>query len=346
MPTQRCECGAMYRFPESAVGKRAKCKRCGTVLTLTGDDELSPIPIAEDDVMDETPAADGSNITKAASEALQPISTAYLPTAESRSRLGPVVIEPTPTVKSYPRSVLAAFLFLASLQNLLTFLFLWVAIFIVRPLPYVGWLVAGWYAAFRFNVVAAAAAGDDELPTMDIPTDFLDEIVFPIFRWVGSWVFVLLPAFAYSTLAIARGWLSPSAVADALAGGLSGLLQPESRATAVLLMLVCVGVLLWPIILLCVALGGFSTVRRLDLIFQTVFRTLPAYLVTVAMVFGIDGLKHIVARTDTGIGAMASGVLILSFLGTGLAIYFEIVAMQVIGLYYHHFKHRFAWSWG
>ena len=43
---------------------------------------------------------------------------------------------------------------------------------------------------------------------------------------------------------------------------------------------------------------------------------------------------------------MAGGALILSFIGTGIAVYFEIVAMQVIGLYYHHFKDRFAWSWG
>ncbi len=111
-------------------------------------------------------------------------------------------------------------------------------------------------------------------------------------------------------------------------------------------MFVCVGMFFWPIVLLCVALGGFSTLRRMDLIVQTVFRTLPAYLITVAMVFGTEALKQALARTGTGIGAIAGGVLLLSFLSTGIAIYFEIIAVQLIGLYYHHFKDRFAWSWG
>jgi len=29
-----------------------------------------------------------------------------------------------------------------------------------------------------------------------------------------------------------------------------------------------------------------------------------------------------------------------------IEVYFTIVAMRTVGLYYHHFKERFAWSWG
>ena len=43
-------------------------------------------------------------------------------------------------------------------------------------------------------------------------------------------------------------------------------------------------------------------------------------------------------------GAVSGGIA--SLLVVGISLYFEIVAMRVIGLYYHHFKHRFAWDWG
>ena len=47
MPTQRCECGAKYRFPESSLGKRAKCKKCGAVFKLTGKEDDGTIPICD-----------------------------------------------------------------------------------------------------------------------------------------------------------------------------------------------------------------------------------------------------------------------------------------------------------
>lgn len=47
MPKFQCACGAKYRFPDSAMGKKAKCKRCGVVFTLEVDED-GPIPIAKD----------------------------------------------------------------------------------------------------------------------------------------------------------------------------------------------------------------------------------------------------------------------------------------------------------
>ena len=32
--------------------------------------------------------------------------------------------------------------------------------------------------------------------------------------------------------------------------------------------------------------------------------------------------------------------------GSSLNAYFSIVSFWIVGLYYHHFKRRFAWSWG
>ena len=41
-----------------------------------------------------------------------------------------------------------------------------------------------------------------------------------------------------------------------------------------------------------------------------------------------------------------SGLLLLPVALVLVEVYVQIVAMRAIGLYYHHFKQRFAWSWG
>jgi len=58
MPRLTCACGARYRFDDDAVGKRAKCKKCGTVFTIKADEEDGVIPFAaEPDMMGEIAAA-------------------------------------------------------------------------------------------------------------------------------------------------------------------------------------------------------------------------------------------------------------------------------------------------
>ena len=48
---------------------------------------------------------------------------------------------------------------------------------------------------------------------------------------------------------------------------------------------------------------------------------------------GID-----LARPRRGLVAIGAGLYVLST-------YASIVSMRIIGLYYHHFKNDFAWSW-
>ncbi|UCC29569.1 MAG: rhomboid family intramembrane serine protease [Phycisphaerales bacterium] len=58
MPTSHCQCGAKYRYSESSIGKRAKCKKCGAVFTLKPEDDDGPIPLTDDsDMRDEIAAA-------------------------------------------------------------------------------------------------------------------------------------------------------------------------------------------------------------------------------------------------------------------------------------------------
>ena len=92
-------------------------------------------------------------------------------------------------------------------------------------------------------------------------------------------------------------------------------------------------------IILCIALGGFETVCRLDLIATTLIRTFPVYVLTLLLMFGAAVLE----KTLT---ASTAGVSMRFVISIGVTVYFDIVLMRLIGLYYHHFKDRFAWSWG
>ena len=48
--------------------------------------------------------------------------------------------------------------------------------------------------------------------------------------------------------------------------------------------MIAIGVILFPMIVLCVSLGGFSCLWRVDLIVLTILRTPAPYLVTLAFI--------------------------------------------------------------
>jgi len=352
MPTSRCKCGAKYRYPESSIGKRAKCKKCGTIFTLKPEDNEGPIPIADDSVMRDEIAAAAARAKSA--PASSPVSAAYLPSAESGGRLGRTVIEEAPAPTSYLRSLLSTLLFLSSIQNVGTFLIIWGALFAANYLmPAAGCLgllgqvvVFGWYAAFRFGVIAEAAAGEKDLPALAGTEGVYDGIIVPLVKWLASWVIVFLPAYVYMLFALYTGALTANELSDLILGGVSGSLQGATAEMVPFVVLLCAGIFMWPMIVLCVTLGGFATLSRLDMLILTIIKTFPVYILTVALVFGADLLNGLLAGLATGrVGEGRGGYFLLGILVAGIGVYFEIVAMRIIGLYYHHFKQRFAWSW-
>ena len=158
--------------------------------------------------------------------------------------------------------------------------------------------------------------------------------------------------------AVAEGGLGKGnkRIEDAFSDGVPGLIiSRHGIGVAVFGGLVILGMFFWPIIILCVALGGFDFINHPGLILSTIVKTFPAYLFTVIMVFGVDWLGHaLTGAVDTRLAPgdvedvsirLGSSILV-SFFVTGITVYFEIVTMKLIGLYYHHFKDRFAWDWG
>lgn len=350
-----CECGAKYRVPDESLGKRAKCKRCGAVFTLKEEDD-GPIPLAGgwDEAIQHSAAA--TSLPTRAEQMPPPGSPAAAAAAPYLH--GRVTVTPAGP-RTYWTNVLWSFLFVAHPSDLVSFIIIAGLLIIAPMIPFVGWfvnlLLLCWFSAFRFNIVASAAAGDERLPDVEMSTDYYADFIEPFLRWIASWVVVLAPAIGYLIFAWKQGRLTGAEVGEVLANGLTGLWQGTSSGVTAFDFLLCAGMAMWPMVVLCLALGGFDCLFRPDLMVVTIVRTLPAYLVTLGLMFAITLAIDRVSRLATAgiaapaggsIGAMIGNALLVSGAITGLSVYLDIVLMRLIGLHYHHHKNRFPWDWG
>jgi len=347
----QCACGARFRVPDEALGKRARCKDCGATFTLQPEDD-GTIPLADESWPsgaapggargDFSPPPSGSPASAAM------VGPAFAPLSRETARR-----------RNYWSDVLWSFLFPCSPGNLIIFVVLWVVLVIASLLPLIApatsLLAAMWFAAFRFTIIESAAAGESDLPDLDVTSDFVGELAAPWLRWTASWLVVLLPAVGYLVLAWYTGRMTAAEVTRALVGGISGLWQGATSGEPIFDALLYLGIAFWPMVVLCFALGGMETVYRVDLMVVTIVRSLHAYLTTLALLFvatvAVPVLSEAIsagtAGTSGGAGGGTAGGTFLAFvLTTGVSIYLEIVSMRLIGLYYHHFKDRFAWDWG
>jgi hypothetical protein len=213
------------------------------------------------------------------------------------------------------------------------------------------WIVTAWYMAFQLNVVLGAAAGDAELPALSVTDGWWDGVVAPFLKMLATTAIAYLPMFVFL---LSAGAASVLGNLSSTGGGLSALLQLLDVKTLVVAgALLLAGGFLWPMLVLMVAVGSLGSLVRVDLIARTIARSLPAYLLTVAAVYvslalqvGFAALLGAVTKT-TGNPLQAPAIEWLLPPVLQLAeVYFTILAMRAIGFYYHHFKHRFAWSWG
>jgi len=229
-------------------------------------------------------------------------------------------------------------------------------------------LVRGWYCAYLLSIVESAAAGDDHLPGVDLSVSGIVDAVAALLKWVTSWVIVLLPAILYRTwywygvstasgAGAASGRL-PLWAGDVLAvfAGLPAIFALPPGGVVPFKLLLILGLLLWPMVLLCLVLGGLATLWRFDLLLITIYRTIGAYAATVALMLGACVLEYllitaVITKVVTAAGGPSPGTIfttafVLGAVLLGIRVYFDIVLMRLIGLYYHHFKRMFAWDWG
>lgn len=172
----------------------------------------------------------------------------------------------------------------------------------------------------------SAAAGERELPELTLLEGFVETVIAPSFKFLATVAIAFSPALVYVIYAVYAG--------------------REFQEDLVFLVLSGAGVFLWPMVVLIVGLGGVSSFARPDLILVTLARTFTPYFVTCLLAAGaFAGTWWIGQQTFTMRRGGSHPIALLAGLQV-LELYAWVLVMRFIGLYYHHFKGRFAWSWG
>lgn len=361
MPRYECVCGAKYRFSEAHRGRKGKCRKCDAVFTLV--DESDPIPIAgEPEIkvsIDSMSARQAGVAQPILYPSIAPGPCVIIKSDEDTRAKGP---------GGYWQSLLWTGLFAAQPRDLAIFLIICVIVsafeglfgftstmFMGTGILLLGvWLLyKGWYASVRFAVVASAAAGDEHLPDLALGSNWLEDLFVPAIQWAGSWVAVMLPAIGftiYYAYSLGGNQWSSSWILGTPAPNAFNVVDENAFWGCVGL-----GLFMWPMTILCVALGGLSTLWRIDLMCLTILRTLPVYLLTVVIVVASEGgglllqtaiYSSIAPLNASGGLAPLGDRMIAAFSSNAIRVYATIVMLRAIGLYYHHFKHRFTWNWG
>jgi hypothetical protein len=321
METYTCTCGARYRVPAGAAGKRARCKRCNAEFILSG---AEPLEVAKPPP---TPVSSGL-------DAIAAIDRGGWQTASSAVTVT--------GFRGFWSDVAWSLLFFLEPGNLVTFVMVWlvvgfqnvglggpgafgITLFIVWTL---GIFLSLWLMAFLMNVIREAASGEPDLPRCTEFEDALDDMVRPLLQFIGTGFVVLLPALGLSWVEAIWGvGIPPWAIT--LAAG--------------------IGLFFWPMSVLCVSIAGLGIFLQVNLLIESVFRTFWTY-VGVCLVFGtalaLSGAAWLLSIGLVFLPIATPTPVALATLASGLQAWSLIVAMRVIGLYYHHYKERFAWSWG
>lgn len=353
MPTVTCPCGAKYRFPIIGFGRRAKCKHCGRMLHLHGQ-----APSRGDMSDAETP----HHVEDSGPASPEPVGAAIgdgsrpdLPVAGSNETPLPPLIEPAGPGTRFVNSVFGSILFPSVPKNLAVFLYFWAILAVAPLLPciLVPIFLILWYAAFRFEVISTAAAGETDIPDAPFSREVVDDLIRPILLWVGSWLYVMVPAIGFALLRVLDGALVWNEFLRKTLTGVRGLVELAQTDFA-FGALACLGLFMWPIVILCLTLGGTEAAYRVDLMFVTIARSWRAYLLVLAAFAAAISVKlWLFGAMVVGIGTIGTqrgvllgGMYFEHIVVTGAMLYLDIVVCRLIGFYYHHYKRCFAWNWG
>jgi predicted Zn finger-like uncharacterized protein len=356
-------CMTRYRIADKLLGKRGKCKKCGEPFTLA-----APADEVEDDLLGALAQGEAQERSAAAPPPPPPPTAAAplfpAPGAGLAPMAAPPGRQPAATgFGTYLRDVGKSLLFFTHGGDLFTFAIVVLIVFLQLPLAFVPCIglflvliVVGWYMAFQLNVVLGASAGEAGLP--DLATgDWMEGIILPLLKYFASWVVALVP------FVIGLGYLVVFNQMDvskalghfgtALTGDFASAFDPDQGGGPLLGAILLLAMMLWPMMLLVVAVGGIPGLVRFDLMMLTILKSFPAYVLVVILAYaGVVGpaLLSAVALAAAAEGTEGAGLLGAA-LGIGAAfmvlkVYANIFTMRVIGLYYPHFKPRCAWAWG
>jgi len=329
MPIYRCKCGAKYKIPDSAAGRHVRCKKCGHLFTVPKvEPEIVPLAMA--------PLEDSGTFAPQFQSSPDHPDSSPAPPVEPQA------------AKGYVPSVLWTFLFLSQPGNLITFFFLWFIFVMASYAPFavvIITLLGFWFAAYKFSIILSGAAGEEDLPEIKYSGDLLDELIAPALKWFLSWAFVLFPLFVYSIVsAISAGLTNVFDIIDHSKDALfnAGVMDP------VAITLLILGILLWPMVVLCVAIGGLGALVRIDFMLITIVKSIDGYVATLIILGAAIAVNLSIEKflASAGGTSFSADAIISDAIKIGLNLYFDIVVLRIIGLYYRYFKNKFAWDWG
>ncbi|MEK7324168.1 MAG: hypothetical protein AAB217_02790 [Chloroflexota bacterium] len=259
------------------------------------------------------------------------------PGQRSRAAKREIVGEPK---RSYAADAMLAFVYpIKTVRDVLTFLVIeLVAIILIAfQLPFFVSLPEqiicnGWLAAVYLRVVEHTAIAVDELPGIRLEDGPIEDIIKPVFRFIGAFFCALVPVALYATAAA------------------MGIIPAPMRSVVIMLLWLAAGVFMWPLLVILFTYGATSKLYRVDLLIQAIFRTAGVYFALWLMLLLVGacfllpimgpileryGVQHSLPSVDSwGVwGAVAI---------RALGVYLMLVAMRQIGLYYLHFKNRFT----
>lgn len=191
-------------------------------------------------------------------------------------------------------------------------------------------VLMGWMCAFYLSVVQETAAGISNLPGFKMEDGLWDDAFKPAFTFIGAIASVFLPSIC---LLFLSAW---------------GLLP--SSMDFLITVWWFVGLFLLPMSVLLFALGVPGVIFRIDLIIVTIFRTFLPYLAIWLMLF-LVGILYLIAASASILGTIGISAYLPDIPNLGwfspfiiqiINVYLMVVAMRIIGLYYLHFKNRFA----
>lgn len=196
-----------------------------------------------------------------------------------------------------------------------------------------GFVVHLWMASVYMNVVGDTAAGSDDFNGPTIEGGLFDAIVVPFFRFLGAFALALSPNILYT------GMIFVGAVPQ----------DPYAHMT-----MSALGVFMLPMFILLASLSAWQALFHPQKMFLTIAKTLLPYLaiwIALGVAFFLLIMSSVAETQLTKIGLAASGlgskllgVMGAQIVGICLYVYLMVVGMRFIGMYYRHFKHRFAFT--
>ena len=217
-----------------------------------------------------------------------------------------------------------------------------VLLLLVIALPFLGccccirYILLGYLCAYALNVVAGAAAGEDNLPELGSLKDALyslwSDVFMPLADFLGSLFLALLPAGFLSLLFLGLEKLFP--------------LSPQVR-NALTVAAAVAGAFFWPILMLIFALEKYTIVLHPLWIIKSIQGILRPYVIAWLALLAAGALLYFsfflydyFFPPDPSSALQSIGAAALSILDTLVFLY----AMRVVGLLCRHYRHRLPWA--